>query len=111
MAPMSPPPRLMAEVTFASIPGRCRIAKRTVRLWLADGVVGIGSSRSAPRSLVERDELPSPGTEIELSRSRDLLLGIDRHLEPLGQPTGRAGDGEQNREHVDGKPESLVDEA
>ena len=32
MAPMSPPARLMAEVTFPSIPGRFRISTRTVRL-------------------------------------------------------------------------------
>src|SRR5262249_60024699 len=41
----------------------------------------------------------------------DLLLRVAQQLGPLGQPTDRARDGEQHREHRRGQLHGLVDDA
>src|SRR4051812_16474386 len=80
-----------------------------------------GPSRSrARRAAQERSELGAVAdadvlaralARVDLARARDLLLLVLHHLQPLGDPARGAGDGEHDREHVDRKPQGLVDQA
>src|SRR5689334_424322 len=47
----------------------------------------------------------------DLTRARDLLIGVGQHLLPLGEPADDARDGEEDREHLHGEPHRLVDQA
>src|SRR5208337_572721 len=48
--------------------------------------------------------------EVDLARTRDLLLGIGHQFVPLRQPSRGAGNGEQNGEHVGLESHRLVDD-
>src|SRR3954452_14917629 len=47
---------------------------------------------------------------VDLARPGDLLLGVVVHLHPLGDPSGRPGDREDNREHLGWDLQGLVDQ-
>src|SRR5271166_3484200 len=48
--------------------------------------------------------------EVDLARTRNLLLGVGHQLVPLRQPSRGAGNGEQNGEHVGLESHRLVDD-
>src|SRR6476646_5710077 len=50
-------------------------------------------------------------SDVDLPRTRDLLLLVEQHLLPLRQPAGHAADGEQNGEEVGREGHRTVDEA
>ena len=58
---------------------------------------------ASTRSLTHchRHEVATGGPDVELPRSSNLLLGVRDHLLPLGEPAGRAGNGEQDGKHLD----------
>src|SRR5438874_4184747 len=59
----------------------------------------------------DRNEIAPRLAREDLSRTRDLLIGIVEHLLPLRQPAGDARDGEEDREHVHRKLHRLIDES
>src|SRR5262249_16473039 len=61
---------------------------------------------SAP---LDRDEVALGRARVDLTRARDLLLGIAHHFLPLGEPAGRPRDREEYRKHLDRKSQGLVD--
>src|SRR5260221_4831352 len=63
------------------------------------------------RSLLSVCVVPLRVPSIDLSGPRDLLFGVEQHFFPLGQPAGRARDGEKHREHFDGEAHRLVNQA
>src|SRR4051812_15040955 len=65
-------------------------------------------ARSAP---VYSDVLALALAGVDLARPRDFLLGVDDHLQPLGDPPARAPDREHDREHRDRQVEGLVEQA
>src|SRR4051812_46299315 len=73
------------------------------RFFIACGSLGL--------ALLHRHVLALGGAGVDLARARDLLLRILEHLLPLRQPTRRARDGEQHREHVEREADRLIDEA
>ena len=62
-------------------------------------------------ALGERYEATLLVPGVELARPADLLVGVFDHLVPLGDPSHRAGDGEQDREHADRDADRLEDDA
>src|SRR5258708_1707050 len=50
------------------------------------------------------------GFRVDLPRPRDLLLRIEQHFLPLGDPAGRPGNREQDGEHLHRKTHGLVNE-
>src|SRR4051812_9670609 len=49
--------------------------------------------------------------DVDLPRSRDLLLLVEQHFLPLRQPTGHSRDGEQNGEEVGWKAHGSIDQS
>src|SRR6202011_687848 len=56
-------------------------------------------------------QVPFSRSGVDLPRSGDLLLRIEEAFLPLRQPTRRAPNGEQHREHLDRKADGRVDDA
>ena len=75
------------------------------------------------RSRMEADLLESPlplfawhvvarsFAHVDLPRPRDLLLGIQEHFLPLGDPSDRPGNSEQHGEHIWREAHGLIDQA
>src|SRR5213592_4777019 len=66
---------------------------------------------SSTLSFLDRHEVSLPRPGKDLSRPRDLLIGILDHLLPLREPAGDAWDGEHHGEHLHWDVERLVDQA
>src|SRR5215212_9367768 len=62
-------------------------------------------------SLLPRDEIPLVRADVDLPRTRNLLLRIAQHLFPLREPTGRARNREEHRKKVLREAHGLIDEA
>src|SRR3990172_12809695 len=61
--------------------------------------------------VVHRDILAAWRTLVDLPGAGDLLLPVEEHLLPLGNPADGPGDGEEDREHVHRELHRLVDQA
>src|SRR5258708_35873078 len=61
-------------------------------------------------TLVDGDVLARVVAEINLTRARNFLFGIEQKFFPLRNPTGRAGNGEEHREHGHGETHGLINE-
>src|SRR3954468_10497726 len=72
---------------------------------------GRRSRRWSAPALGGRDEVQGPLAGVDLLGAGDLLLLSLAQLEPLGQPSRRTADGEQDREHLRRELEGLVDQA
>src|ERR1043165_243161 len=68
-------------------------------------------ARDCSSALLDRNEVSSSRSRVNLPRPRDLLVGIDQHFLPLRQPAGDARNREEHREHVDRELQRLVDQA
>src|SRR5271156_2295387 len=64
---------------------------------------------SAPA--IERSVTAQVVAEIHLTRSGNLLLRIEQHFFPLGDPSGRTRNSEQYREHGHRETHRLIDQA
>ena len=62
-------------------------------------------------ALLYRDQIPLVVTDVDLARTRNLLLGVEQHLLPLGQPPDRPRNGEQHREHLGLESHGLVNDS
>src|SRR5262249_55053145 len=51
------------------------------------------------------------GARVDLPRPRDFLLRIDEHFLPLGDPSGRARNGEEHGEELDREAHRLVNQS
>src|SRR5581483_8356881 len=65
--------------------------------------------RSLP--VVDRDVRALAGTDVQLPRTRDLLLAVGEHLLPLRDPAGQPSDREEHGEVVGRVAHRLVDQA
>src|SRR3954468_16767739 len=71
---------------------------------------GLKELRIRSASLLPAHIFPIRRPDVDLSRSRDLLLRIRQHLFPLRDPAGRPRYGEQHREDRHREPHRLVDQ-
>ena len=55
-------------------------------------------------AMIGRNVAAEVVSQVDLARTHDLLLGIEQHLFPLGDPAGGARNGEKNGNIVTGKP-------
>src|SRR5690348_9797506 len=62
-------------------------------------------------ALVDGNVVPRVVAQINLARTSNFLLWIQKHLFPLRNPAGSARNGEQNREHGHREAHRLVDQA
>src|SRR5438045_8956485 len=60
--------------------------------------------------LLERRVIAAGRAEVDLPRTGDLLVLVEEHLLPLGEPARRPRDREEHGEHVDREPHGLVDQ-
>jgi len=67
--------------------------------------------RAPDSAAIDRNIRPARLADIDLPGPGDLLLGIDDHLLPLGQPADGARNGEEHGEHVRRDAHDLVDDA
>src|SRR5713101_5135649 len=96
------PPPAMAFITPAPAEEATRAA-----IWPA-----FMSARSERGStLLDRHERPFGRPYVDLPGPGDLLLGVEKHLLPLGDPARSARDGEEHREGRRWHPDRLVDQA
>src|SRR5687768_866806 len=72
---------------------------------------GRSSGSASGPALGGGDEIQLAFAGVDLLGPGDLLLLVVDQLAPLGQPSGRAGDGEQHGEHLRRELQRLVDEA
>ena len=82
-----------------------------VQQQLGDGIVrtiALGSSDGIRRGACLRQEIAMSPAQVELARTRNLLLGIRQHLLPLGQPSHRARDREQRSKHLRSEAHGLI---
>src|SRR5262245_55060885 len=94
---------------FPFVPGSSA-PKRTRRPWKA--AAGRRSRTRVLGALRHHGVVALAGAEIDLTRTRDLLLfRVLDHLLPLREPARGARDLEEHREHVDGEAHRLVDDA
>src|SRR5439155_5866632 len=68
-------------------------------------------SRVALSTLFSRDVVPLSGSDINLPRPRDLLLGVEEHFLPLRNPAGRPGNGEKDWKHLHRESHGLINQA
>src|SRR5260370_12422318 len=61
-------------------------------------------------TLVDGDVLARVVAEINLTRARNFLFGIEQKFFPLCNPTGRARNGEEHREHGHGETHGLINQ-
>src|SRR5204862_4813731 len=73
-------------------------------------VSSVGTSTGSP-ALRPRDVLAFGRADIDLPRTRDLLLRVGEHLLPLRDPAGGSRDREQDREDRYREPHRLVDQS
>src|SRR4026207_1085418 len=69
----------------------------------------ISSFLSCSRSL-DVIEVALSVSDVQLPGPCDLLIGIEQSLLPLREPTRRAADREEHREHLDREAHRLIDE-
>src|SRR5207245_11231955 len=62
-------------------------------------------------ALIDRNVMARVVAEIDLAGPRDLLLRVEEHLFPLGDPTGSARNSEQHGEHGHWEAHRLINEA
>src|SRR5581483_2084356 len=74
------------------------------------GVARLSRGNALLVTVPDRYVGPFGGADVELAGPGDLLLRVAQQLEPVGDPAGGAGNGEQHREHVDGEAHRLVDQ-
>src|SRR6185437_15024206 len=79
-----------------------------------DGLATLSASAISSSELaavVHRNVAALVAAQIDLPRPRNFLLGIEQHLLPLRDPTGRPRNREQYREHRHGEAHGLVNES
>src|SRR6202451_3755390 len=106
------PPRGGASPGASCSTARDACASRWLRRdWSACAPRATGDpADGAVLAVPDRGVVPRLGADVELARPGDLGVLVE-HLLPVGQPSAGAGDGEQDREHLEREPHRLVDEA
>jgi len=66
-------------------------------------------ARAVPLPLTQHHHVPLLLSEIDLAGTCDLLLFIQQHLLPLGEPARHPPKRKKNGEHIGGKSQRLVD--
>lgn len=62
-------------------------------------------------SVVEGDEVAFGVADVVLSGSVDVVFGVVQEFDPMGDPSGNSGDGEEDGVHVGWETHGSVDEA
>src|SRR5687767_5762914 len=64
----------------------------------------------APKGASARRIFAARVSDVDLARTRDLLIGIAEHFLPLRQPAGHARNREQHREDAGREAHGLIDQ-
>src|SRR6476661_2197464 len=103
------PCEALAPAANAGSGGKRRCSLRSVSSWWArseSSWLVMGAS-----ALIDRHERPLVVPDVDLARPGDLLVFVEQHLLPLGQPSGHPPEREEHGEVVRGVPHRLVDES
>jgi len=71
---------------------------------------GCDAGCSGLRPFSHHDIFPVIVAEINLTGTGDFLLRVEEHFLPLRDPTRRAADSEEDREHFDGESHRLINQ-
>src|SRR3954451_1705758 len=79
--------------------------------WSRANLRAASRSMATSAAVAERHVIALVRAGVPLARAGDLLLLVAEQLDPVREPAGGPGDGEQHGEHVDREPHRLIDQA